>query len=111
LNDSEIYSLPENEDVVIPVYKNNPKIVLTDGYHYTKPLELVYHHLKVYYFKVGCVIDNFQLLAGVALMALLYLLGLFTGFFILKVLSVFPIIYFLFYYYINREDFIKIRPS
>ena len=100
-----------NENVVIPVHKNNPTIVLTDGYHITKPLELIYHHLNVYYFKVVCVVDDFQLIAGVAIMVIFYSLGLLTGFFLLKLFALFPIIYFLFYYYINRNDFIQIRPT
>jgi hypothetical protein len=50
--------------VMITVMRNNPKIVITDGYHITKPVELIYHHLDTYYFKVVCVIDNLQLLAG-----------------------------------------------
>jgi hypothetical protein len=94
--------------VIISVEKNNPKVVVTDGYHFTKPLELVYHHLHTYYFKIVCAIDDTQLLAGFGLLVLFYLLGFATGIFILKLLSLFPILYFLFLYYINRKEFIQI---
>jgi uncharacterized membrane protein len=90
--------------------QNNPKVVVTDGYHFTQPMELVYHHLNTYYFKVICVIDDVQLIAGCVLLAVLYLLGFYTGVFILKITSFFPIVYFLFYYYINRKEFIQITP-
>ncbi|MFI5185951.1 MAG: hypothetical protein ACHQF0_04465 [Chitinophagales bacterium] len=82
---------------------------MTDGYHFTKPLELVYHHLHTYYFKIICAIDDTQLLAGFGVLALFYLMGFATGFFILKLLSLFPILYFLFLYYINRKEFIQIQ--
>ena len=110
VNNTEIYPLPNSQPVTITVSKNNPKLVVTDGFHFTKPVELVYHHLNTYYFKVICVIDDIQLLAGSLLLIVLYLLGFFTGVFILKLTSFAPVIYFLFFYYINRKDFLQITP-
>ena len=109
INGNEIYPVKQGERVVISLESNNPKVVITDGYHFTKPLELVYHHLHTYYFKIVCAIDDTQLLAGFCVLALFYLLGFATGFFILKLLSLFPILYFLFLYYINRKEFIQIQ--
>ncbi|TAL40955.1 MAG: hypothetical protein EPN92_13745 [Chitinophagaceae bacterium] len=111
VNGTDIYPLPSNKPVIIPLDENNPKIVVTDGYHFTKPLELVYHHIHTYYFKVVCAIDDFQLWAGIMLMGLLYLVGFLSGFFILKLFSFFPIVYFLFLYYINRHEFIQLRVT
>lgn len=110
VNGTDIYPLSDSRPVVITVDANNPKVVITDGFHFTKPVELVFHHLNTYYFKVVCVIDDMQLLAGSILLVVLYLLGFFTGVFILKLISFFPILYFLFLYYINRKDFIQITP-
>ena len=110
VNGKEIYPLPNSKPVVVTVKENNPKIVVTDGYHFSKPLEIVYHHLNTYYFKVICAIDDLQLLAGSLLLILFYLLGFITGFFILKLISFLPIVYFLFLYYINRKEFIQITP-
>jgi len=109
VNGSQIYPVRHGQRVVISVEKNNPKVVVTDGYHFTKPLELVYHHLHTYYFKIVCAIDDTQLLAGFSILVVFYLLGFFTGFFALKLLSLFPILYFLFLYYINRKEFIQIQ--
>jgi len=99
----------QGERVIISLDNNNPKVVVTDGYHFTKPLELVYHHLHTYYFKIVCAIDDTQLLAGCGVLVLFYLMGFVTGIFILKLLSLFPILYFLFLYYINRKEFIQIQ--
>ena len=109
VNGSQIYPVRHGQRVVISVNRNNPKIVVTDGYHFTKPLELVYHHLHTYYFKIVCAIDDTQLVAGFSILVVFYLLGFFTGFFALKLLSLFPILYFLFLYYINRKEFIQIQ--
>jgi hypothetical protein len=110
VNGREIYPLRKSEPVMITVMQNNPKVVITDGYHITKPIELVYHHLNTYYFKVICVIDNMQLLAGAMLLIVLFLVGLYSGIFIIKLFSIMPVVYFLFYYYINRKDFLQITP-
>lgn len=111
VNGKNIYSLSDKEKLIIPIEENNPKIVVTDGYHITKPLELVFHRVHTYYFRVACIIDNKQLAVGIALMILLFLLGFGTGFFLIKLFSFFPIAYFLFYYYINRKDFLQIRAA
>ncbi|HYM92828.1 MAG TPA: hypothetical protein VET23_01720 [Chitinophagaceae bacterium] len=110
VNGKEIYPLINDKPVTIDVQENHPSIVVTDGFHHTKPLELVYHHLNIYYFKVICAISDIQLLAGFMILALFYLLGFYTGFFFLKAISFFPIIYILFLYYINRKEFIQITP-
>ena len=99
-----------DKPVTITVSENNPSVVITDGFHFTQPMELVYHHLNTYYFKVICVIGDVQLLAGALLLTVLYLVGFYTGFFVLKLISFAPILYFLFLYYINRKDFIQITP-
>jgi len=109
VNEKEIYPIKQDQQLVISVDRNNPKIIVTDGYHFTKPLELVYHHLHTYYFKIVCAIDNTQLLAGCGVLVLFYLMGFATGIFILKLLSLFPILYFLFLYYINRKEFIQLQ--
>lgn len=110
VNGKEIYPLLSNRSVVITVQENHPKIVVADGFHHTKPLELVYHHLHTYYFKVVCAIGDVQLAAGFLMLALLYLVGFYSGIFALKLISFFPIVYFLFLYYINRKEFIQITP-
>src|SRR5690606_17322020 len=64
VNGTEIYPIAKGEKLVIPVKFNNPKIVATDGYHITQPLELVFHHIHRYHFKIVCVIGDSQLAAG-----------------------------------------------
>ncbi|MBA2499350.1 MAG: hypothetical protein H0V30_06450 [Chitinophagaceae bacterium] len=90
---------------------NNPKIVATDGYHITQPLELVFHHIHRYHFKIVCVIGDSQLAAGIVMMSLLFFVGLISGYLVVKMLSFLPIFYFLFLYYINRKEFIQIRAT
>jgi len=96
--------------VVIPVQENNPRLVITDGFHITKPLKLVYKDIPTYCFKVVCAVSDRQLYAGLGLLILLYLSGFYTGLMVLKVLSFFPVLFLLFIYYTNRRDFIRLVP-
>ena len=110
VNGKQIYSLVDTKPVVIPVDKNNPRIVVTDGYHITKPLKLVYKDLHIYCFKVACAVNDLQLYIGFGIMAAFYLSGMFTGIIVLKVFSFLPIVYLLAFYYLNRKDFLKLVP-
>jgi hypothetical protein len=111
VNNKDIYPLTSTDPVVIEVENDHPKIVVTDGFHFTKPIELVYDRPSYYHFKVVCSIDDFQLLANFLVLAFLYLLGFFSGVFVIKVLSFLPIAYLLFAYYIDRKSFIQIKQD
>jgi hypothetical protein len=108
VNNQTIYPLLSSEPVIIPLEKDYPKIVVTDGFHYTKPLELVFRQPAYFNFNVVCAIDDLQLLSASLMLIIFYLLGFFTGIFIIKLISFLPIAWFLFYYYINRKNFIRI---
>ena len=90
--------------------ENNPRIVITDGYHITKPLKLVYKDIHIYCFHVVCAISDRQLLGGFIVLAGLYLSGFYTGQLVLKVFSFVPLIYLLLVYYLNRKEFIRLVP-
>lgn len=110
VNGKEIYPLPDSKPVVIPVQANNPRIVITDGYHISRPLKLVYKDLHTYCFKVVCAVSDEQLFGGFIGLAGMYLAGFFTGLFLLKLLSFMPLVYLLLFYYLNRKDFFKLLP-
>lgn len=90
--------------------ENNPRLVITDGYHITKPLKLVYKDLHTYCFKVTCPINDRQLLIGFIALVVAYLSGLYTGLLILKVFSFLPLVCLVMFYYMNREEFIRLVP-
>ena len=111
VNNKEIYPLTNEDPVVIEVYDKHPRIVVTDGFHFTKPIDLNYKQPSYYHFKVVCSIDDMQLLGSIIVLTVFYLLGFFTGNLILKLLSFLPIFYLLFAYYIDRKSFIQIKQD
>jgi hypothetical protein len=72
-------------------------------------MDLVYTVKPVRYFTVACAVEDGQLLFGFLMTATLYGMGFTSGFILLQLLSLVPILYLLFIYYINRKDFIRIK--
>jgi hypothetical protein len=95
--------------VVIPLETDHPQLVVTDGFHYTRSLEVICQRITTYYLKVVCAIDDNLLAVGLVILGLFFIVGLVSGILLLQILSFLPIIYFLYYYYINRKEFIKIK--
>lgn len=111
VNGKVIYPLEKDKPVVVPLSANHPQIVVTDGFHISKPVEVAYQHMHVHYLKVCCVIDDDQLVFGFMMLALFYTAGLTSDLIILKLMSFIPLVYFLFAYYINRQAFIQVKPA
>ncbi len=110
VNGLQIYPLNDAKPIVITVVENNPKVVITDGYHISKPLKLVYKDMDTYCFKLVCAVSDGQLYFSLGLLAVLYIAGFITGLLPLKVFSFFPLLYLLLFYYLNRKDFFKLVP-
>lgn len=111
VNGTLIYTLPKNNPVLITVQQPNISVVATDGFHITRPLAIAYHQSNTYHFTIACAIDNDLFITGAVLLVLLFAVGVFSEILIFRLLSVVPILYFLFHYYINRKDFLQIKAA
>ena len=107
----DIYSLLPDKPAIISVPKKKVQLVATDGYHKTKPLEILYQRPHTYHLKVVCAIDNNLLITGVVLLVLFSLVGVLSNIYLLRILSFVPIFYFLFLYYVKRKEFIRITAG
>lgn len=111
VDDKNIYMIEKKKLMLISLPADYSKIVVTDGFHYTKPLEIVHNNMYTYYCKIECAIDDAQLIVGTVILSLIYAAGLTSGIFFLKLLSFLPVFYFLFLYYINRKEFLRIQKD
>jgi hypothetical protein len=107
----DIYNLVPDKPAIISVAKKKAQLVATDGFHITKPLQLSFPRPHTYHLKVVCAIDNNLLITAVVLLVLFSLVGFVSDIPILRFLSFIPIFYFLFLYYFNRKDFIRIKAG
>ena len=109
VNGMHIYSLQKGRPIVVTMPTNPARIVVTDGYHITGPVQITYSPQQKHYFTIACVIENDVLVGGGIFMTLLFFMGLSSGLLFLQILSMAPIFYLLFLYYIKRKEFIQIR--
>jgi hypothetical protein len=107
----QIYPLYNDQPVLIEVQDNHTKIVVSDGFHFTKPIELNYSQPSFYHFKVVSPINDLQLLGGAFVMIFFYLLGFLTGLLLIKLISFIPILLLLAIYYFNRKSFIQLKQD
>lgn len=106
-----IYPLERGKPIAVSLKAARPRVVVTDGYHYTKPLELALQNLHIHYYKVVCIIEDDQLIFGLILLLLFYTAGLTSDIVFLKILSFVPLLYFLVLYYRNRASFLQLKPA
>jgi hypothetical protein len=111
LDGTNIYPLENNKSIVIVTAHNRSTLVITDGFHFTRTFELQHQHREISYLSVVCTLDDDRLLAGAIVTFLLFLTGLTSGILFIQMLSFFPTLYFLYSYYINRRNFIKVKTS
>lgn len=111
VNGHYIYSLVKDRPIVIDMPTNPSRLVVTDGFHITQPVELTYTTRPTVFYNIVCAIENEQLLVGFIIVVLLYAMGATSGMVLLQVLSLGPLFYFLFLYYIKRKEFIQLRPA
>ena len=108
VNEKDIYPLKQKQPITIPLTGYPLRIVVSDGFHITPTVVLGCNGLFHCYYKVGCAIDDAQLVSGCIVLFLLYGVGYISDVHILMLSSLIPIFYFLYLYYINRKDFIRI---
>ena len=111
VNGHTIYSLVKNRPIVIEIPTNPSRVVVTDGFHITRPLVLNNNSNNTHFFKIACVIQDDQLFVGLIIIALLYAMGSTSGMVLLQLVSMIPIFYFLFLYYVKRREFIQVHPA
>ena len=110
VNGTNIYNLRCNKPVVIHLPENPSKIVLTDGYHITPPVDIPYIKKERHYYVVACAIENDALIGTFISMLLLFSMGLSSGAFILIFIGMAPLVYILYLYYLKREEFFRLKP-
>ena len=111
VNNKQIYPLLNNKPVLIEVENDNSKIVVSDGFHFTSPIELNYIQPSFYYFKVSSPVNDMQLLGGVFLTLFLFWLGMRTPFLLIQLMSFIPACILPVLYYLKRKSFIVVQPD
>lgn len=110
VNGMRIYPVEKKKPIVVPLEINKAHIIITDGFHYTPPVEVICPKSGIQHITITCSIEDDQLLIGLLLLILFYAAGLTSDLIIIKLLSFIPLFVFLFMYYFKRSEYLKIKP-
>jgi hypothetical protein len=108
VNGTTIYQLEKDKPLTIDLHQTASTLVITDGFHCTRTFALNGQADTNAFLTVVCILDNDRLLAGAILTLILFLAGLTSGILFIRALSFVPTLYFLYSFYFNRQDFIKV---
>jgi len=110
VNNKIIYPLPWNKPVIVALDEDHPQIVLTDGFHFSKPRRLHFGQPGYFNFTVETALSDWRLFkTGVAL-SFLYLWATLSKFLYLKIACiVIPLVLLLVIYYLKRDSFLRME--
>ena len=72
-----IYTLRKGKPLVVTMPTNPAKIVVTDGFHITTPVQIKYTPQRKHFYTIACIIENDVLVGGAIFMLLLFFYGTF----------------------------------
>jgi hypothetical protein len=101
----DIYYFEKGKPALLQLYHPNCSIIITDGFHYSKPFHINFQNKDHYRLRISSILDNGRLSFIIMLTAILFLLAFLNELSWIKFLSFIPVIVFLYFYYINRKNF------
>jgi len=108
VNDHDIYELREKIPVIICCAGDVMKLVVTNGFHYSRIVS-VKCKPGFHFYEVESFIDNIQLLTGLVMTFLFFGIYIFSGAILFMIFANVPLLMMLFIFYIRRKDFIQVH--
>lgn len=110
LNGTTLYQLEPGKTLVIPLERNDARLVITDGFHISRPAKLHFTDADMAFFHVGCSLPDRVLVAGALVSVLFFALGGVTAQLVFKVFGALPPVYAILSFFLDRQGFIRLEP-
>ena len=102
-----MYECHERQPLMIPCSGQFTRFMVTNGFHHSRMI-----HIKnkpgFHFYEVESAIDNIQLLTGLMLTLLFFMVYIFSGFIFFMVFANVPLITMFYLLYFKRNDFMRI---
>ncbi len=108
VDDHDIYEFREKRPVIIPCTGQVMKLVITNGFHYSRVVK-VKCSPGFHFYEVESFIDNIQLLTGLVMTLLFFGIYIFSGAILFMIFANVPLLMMLFIFYFRRKDFIQVH--
>lgn len=110
VNGSDIYSLREKQPLIISTRHCPAQLVVSNGFHFSPPVQLDTLQQDKYALEVDCQIDDIRILSTVFVTILLFGFYWITGMRGMQVAANIPLLYLLWLFYFRRKQMLVIRP-
>lgn len=110
IDGSHIVELVYGQPAVIECKLKSTTVVITNGFHYSRTLELNTEPAAVYIYQVDCQIDNIRMFTGIFISLMLFSIYILIGLAGFMIAANLPILYMLYVFYGGRKDFIILNP-
>ena len=108
VNGTVIYEIKEKEPVTIHCSEPVTSIMLTNGFHHSREIKIAQKPGNHFY-EIESRIDDVQLLSGLMLMVLFFVIYIVSGVRLFMLFANVPLLLMLWHFYIKRKDFIQIH--
>lgn len=110
VNDTVIYYLKPGHPLLLRLAATQPlTMVFSNGFHITQRLHVPVLPGTTARLVVGCLLDDHWVVALFLLTGLLFVAGVFSGFYIVQLVSFVPVLCGLYLFYGRRKAFLQVR--
>ncbi|MGC4103498.1 hypothetical protein [Ferruginibacter sp.] len=106
VNDTHLYQLKEQEPLLIEENTLPVKIVVKNGFHFSKPLFIRKAATDTVFIDIGCEADNGRLWGGLLFSFFLFFIFFVTGFYIILLLANLPLLFLVYKFFFKPNEFI-----
>lgn len=108
VNDRDIYECREKKPLVINDTQPGTFFTISNGFHSSRKMT-VKRNSGMLFYEVGSFIDNVQLLTGIVLTGLFFLIFIFTGIRLFMIAANLPLLIMFFLLFLKKKDFIQVH--
>lgn len=109
IDDTRIYELKEGFPLLVECHQLPVKIIVKNGFHFSKPFHISKPYASPLYLDIGCEADNGRLWGAVLLSVLLFVLFMGTGLHIFLIIANAPLLFIIYKFYIRPKEFFTIE--
>lgn len=109
VNDVHLYQLKEQEPLIIDEQELPVKIVVKNGFHFSKPFYIKKYSGENILLGIGCKADNGSLWGAVVFSLLFFVVFFVTGFHIVLLLANLPLLFLFYQVFVKSKEFITIE--
>lgn len=96
--------------MIIPCTSSTLSMVMSNGFHFSRNVEIRYEPNATFLYQVESAIDNYRLITAICVAIFLFVMYVITDMRALMIIANIPVLYILYVFYFQRKNFIQVTP-